>query len=83
MSTSIGQVKGHIDNLASEFAWDVKEMAKYNVQFAPTLTVVTTADVSNIYGIKSYGYNKDVIVDHLVAYYRYGNKGVEFYFKEQ
>lgn len=82
LSTSTGQLKGHIDNLEAEFAGMVAQFGEC-CNFKPVLNVVTTFDVTDIDQIYYYGQRHGVEVAHYVAYYRFtnGDKGVEFKFE--
>jgi RHS repeat-associated protein len=68
LSSNEDQVRGHIDNIAREFA---KEMKLYQREgFKPRLYLVTTADVPFSPGINKYARDNNVTYGQIIAQYR-------------
>ena len=75
LSSNQYQVKGHIDNLASEFRNRIATSG-----FRPTLWLVTTADVRYSQAISNYALGQQVVYGHAYLEYRIVNSSYEFRF---
>jgi hypothetical protein len=73
LSSNQSQMKGHIDNMANIFASLVGLYSK--AAFYPKVTLVTTSDVKYSPGIASYAAARQVVYEHIIAEYRYGENG--------
>jgi hypothetical protein len=73
LSSNQWQMKGHIDNMANDFA--PLEMAYSRAPFHPKVTLVTTSDVRYSRGIAKYAASRNVVYEHIVAEYRYNESG--------
>ena len=78
LSSNEAQIKGHIDNMAYNFAGLVVAYDKFN--FYPKLFVITTADVKFSPGIAKYAFDKSVIYEHIKAEYQRTSSGWDFRF---
>ena len=79
-----GQVRGHIDNMAAKFAWQLAEIkSSYSLiapVTAPSITYVTTAGVSISPSVRAEAARNGISLHHVVAQYRVVSGQYKFHF---